>query len=287
MSSIQGPRIGIALGGGSARGLAHIAFIEAMDELGLRPSLIAGTSIGALLGAGWAAGMRGSEIREHAYQTLGTMRAITGRLWTTRMRKLNTLFENGISLQLDARHVVESFLPPDFPDTFRDLRTPLYTIATDFYSWHQVVTHSGPLVPAIAGSIAVPSLFRPVTTDGRTLVDGSVTNPLPLDIASANVDILIGIDVNGDPEGKVRTKPPSAFDYVTGSAQIMMHQLIAHSIAAYPPDVYFRPHIKMFMSHEFWRVREIVEAADPNKERFKRDVTHAMEAFIGGQQKRM
>ena len=73
------PRIGVALGGGSARGLTHIPFIEAMDELGLKPSTIAGTSIGALIGSGWANGMTGKELREHAMNVLGTMRTIAGR----------------------------------------------------------------------------------------------------------------------------------------------------------------------------------------------------------------
>src|SRR5690606_27739416 len=73
METISGPRIGVALGGGSARGLTHIPYIEAMDELGLKPSVIAGTSIGALIGAGWAAGMTGKELREHSFEVLGTM----------------------------------------------------------------------------------------------------------------------------------------------------------------------------------------------------------------------
>ena len=76
-----GPRIGVALGGGSARGLTHIPYIEAMDELGLRPSVIAGTSIGALIGAGWANGMTGAELRDHSFSVLGTMKIIAGRLW--------------------------------------------------------------------------------------------------------------------------------------------------------------------------------------------------------------
>src|SRR3954468_13892191 len=82
------PRIGVALGGGSARGLTHIPFIEAMDELGLKPSTIAGTSIGALIGAGWANGMSGAELREHALSVLGTMRIIAARLWGAQIRNL-------------------------------------------------------------------------------------------------------------------------------------------------------------------------------------------------------
>src|ERR1700761_1617956 len=112
------PRIGVALGGGSARGLTHIPFIEAMDELGLKPSTIAGTSIGALIGAGWANGMTGKELREHALSVLGTMRIISGRLWGHQIRNLGGLLQNGFNIQLDANRVVDAFLPDPFPNRF-------------------------------------------------------------------------------------------------------------------------------------------------------------------------
>ena len=89
------PRIGVALGGGSARGLTHIPYIEAMDEMGLKPSVIAGTSIGALIGAGWANGMSGAELREHSFAVLGTMRMIAGRLWSAKVRNLGNFFALG------------------------------------------------------------------------------------------------------------------------------------------------------------------------------------------------
>jgi NTE family protein len=139
------PRIGIALGGGSARGLTHIPFIEAMDELGLKPSVIAGTSIGALIGAGWANGMTGLELREHAIEVLGTMRTIAGRIWGTHASGLGGLFRNGLSVQLDGSKVVDAFLPHPFPATFEELQIPLYVVATDFRSWHQAVFNAGEL----------------------------------------------------------------------------------------------------------------------------------------------
>lgn len=285
MTNISGPRIGIALGGGSARGLAHIPFIEAMDEMGLRPSVIAGTSIGALVGAGWASGMSGREIREHTVDVLGNMRSIAGKLWQTQMRSLKNMFRTGISMQFDANSVTKAFLPEGFAPDFSELRTPLYIIATDFRYWHQVVFHSGPVVPAIAASLAIPSLFRPVEYRGQLLVDGGVVNPLPLDAASANTDILIGIDVNGDPGGGDHSKTPSAIDVTLGSAHIMMHSLIAHYIAAYPPDVYIRPKLHEFGSYEYWRVKEIIAAGDKEKDNFKRKLAASIEAFIVGQQK--
>jgi len=111
------------------------------------------------------------------------------------------------------------------------------------------------------------------------LVDGGVVNPLPLDQA-ADCDILVGIDVNGDPSGRLNKLDYKPLDVWFGAAQIMMHSLIAHMMAAYPPDVYVRPHVDAFGAMEYWRVREIVEAAAKEKDNFKRQLTRKIEAFI-------
>jgi NTE family protein len=275
------PRIGIALGGGSARGLTHIPYIEAMDELGLKPSVIAGTSIGALIGAGWAAGLTGKELRTHAFGVLGTMRTIAGRLWLNQNGGgIRGIFQNGLSMQLDAHRVVDSFVPDGFPAEFKDLKIPLYVVATDYQSWHQVVFNSGLLRPAIAGSIAIPSLFKPVAYANHLLVDGGVVNPLPLDQADIDTDILIGIDVNGDPSEQMSKMDHKPLDMWFGSAQIMMHSLIAHMIAAYPPDIYMRPHVASFGAMEFWRVREIVASVEHQKDIFKRQLTQKIEDYM-------
>lgn len=279
MTMRGGPTIGVALGGGSARGLTHIPYIEAMDELGLRPSIISGTSIGALIGSGWANGMSGAELREHSFAVLGTLRIIAGRLWGAQMRNLGSLFSKGFSVQLDAERVVEAFLPENFPNEFKDLKVPFYVVATDFQSWHQAVFSEGALRPAIAGSIAIPSLFKPVAYANHMLVDGGVVNPLPLDQA-ADCDILVGIDVNGDPSELMHKSSHGIVDIWFGSAQIMMHSLTAHMMAAYPPDVYVRPHLNSFGAMEFWRVKEIVAHVEKDKDNFKRQIAKKVEAFL-------
>ena len=279
------PRIGIALGGGSARGLIHIAFIEAMDELGVKPSIIAGTSIGSLIGAGWANGMSGKELREHTLDVLGSTRAISSRLWATQFRGLGKFLKDGLSMQLDAEAVIDEFVPDDFPQLFEQLKVPLFAVATDFRSWHQVVFQSGPLRTGIAGSIAIPSLFKPVEFNDQLLVDGGVVNPLPLDHASSGADILVGVDVNGDCSDHTMERTPSALDIALGSAQIMMHSITAHTMAAYPPHIYVRPNVQPFSAYEFWRVHEIIKAGDAYKERFKVELDSAINQFIGAQQK--
>jgi NTE family protein len=281
--ALSEPRIGVALGSGAARGLTHIPYIEAMDELGLRPSVIAGTSIGALIGSGWANGMTGRELREHSYDVLGTMRIIASRLWGAQVRNLGNFFAKGFSVQLDAERVVEAFLPNPFPYEFKDLQTAFYVVATDFQSWHQAVFSEGPLRQAIAGSIAIPSLFKPVPFANHLLVDGGVVNPLPLDQASADADIVVGIDVNGDPSELLTKTNHSAIDVWFGSAQIMMHSLTAHMMAAYPPDVYARPRLNSFGALEFWRVREIVAHVEKDKDNFKRALARKVEAFMANQ----
>ncbi len=280
LADVSGPRIGVVLGGGSARGLTHIPYIEAMDELGLKPSVIAGCSIGALIGAGWAGGLSGREIREHALEVLGTLRLIAGRLWTTQFRGLGGLIQNGLNVQLDPLKVVESFVPERFALEFKDLAIPLYVVATDFQSWDQVVFSEGPLKPAVAASIAIPGLFKPMPYAHRVLVDGGVVNPLPLDQAAPDSDILIAVDVNGDPSEALNKTAHKISEVWFGSAQIMMHALIAHNLAAYPPDIFIRPHLPSLGALEFWRVREIMEHADKEKDRFKRALSEKVDAFI-------
>ncbi len=275
-----GPRIGVALGGGSARGLTHIPYIEAMDELGLKPSIISGTSIGALIGAGWANGMTGKELREHSYSVLGTLRIIAARLWGAQIRNIGGIFQTGLKVQLDAQRIVDAFLPQGFPADFKDLKIPLYVVATDFQSWHQAVFNAGPLRQAIAGSIAIPSFFKPVPFANHLLVDGGVVNPLPLDQAASGTDILIGVDVNGDPSELLNKTDHRALDMWFGAAQIMMHSLTAHMMSAYPPDIYVRPHLNSFGALEFWRVREIMAHVEKDKDNFKRQLARKIEIYM-------
>ncbi|NOZ32881.1 MAG: patatin-like phospholipase family protein [Alphaproteobacteria bacterium] len=285
-SKISDPRIGVALGSGSARGLSLIPYLEAINELGLEPAVIAGSSIGAWVGSGWAAGMSGQEIREHSIEVLGSVRAISSRLWAAKIRGFREMFKSGFPVQFDAERVLNSFQPAQLPETFGELKIPLYVVATDFQSWHQLVFHTGPLLKALAGSIAIPSLFTPVKYGDNLLVDGGVVNPLPLDVVSNwGADIIIALDVNGNPGELEPGRIPGAINIGFGSAQIMTSALINNSLAAYPPDVYTRTPVAEFGGFDYLRVREIFAASDARKDEFKRDVSKAIERFIASRQK--
>jgi NTE family protein len=269
-------RIGVALGSGSARGLAHIAYIEALDELGLTPTVIAGSSIGALIGSGWANGMSGAELREHAYAVLGSLQQIATTLWNRNRPSLSQLLETGLSLQVNSLGIANAFLPEGFPDDFAHLKVPFHVVSTDFYSWKEVVFSDGPLRPAIAASMAIPSVFRPVALNGSYFLDGGVTNPLPLNLVAPHADVTIGIDVHRTADPGLKVIEPSLLDAAVVATEIMSERLVDATLLQYRPDVYVRADVGAFASQEFWRVREIVDNASVDKDRFKRAVADAL-----------
>ncbi|MBN9361651.1 MULTISPECIES: patatin-like phospholipase family protein [unclassified Devosia] len=272
-------RIGVALGSGAARGLAHIPYIEAMDELGLKPSVIAGSSIGALIGSGWANGMTGAELREHAYGVLGSLQQIASTLWNRNRFSFKQMVEDGLSMQVNSMGITKAFLPDGFPDDFAELKIPFHAVATDFYAWKETVFSSGPLRPAIAASLAIPSLFRPVNVEGRYYIDGGVTDPLPLGLIAGRCDVLIGVDVHRTPELLDASREPSITDSAVVATEIMSQKLVDATVLQYPPDVYVRAEVGPFGGSEFWRVREIVDNATGDKDRFKRAVSDALLAY--------
>jgi len=276
------PRIGVALGSGGARGLAHISYIEALDEMGLRPAVIAGTSIGALFGAGWASGMTGAELREHALRVLTSFQETAGRLWMSSRPTIKGVMENGISIQVDAGNLTEAFLPEGFPDDFAALGIPLRVVATDFYAWESVVFREGPLRQAIAASLAIPGLLRPLRLGQRLFIDGGASNPLPVDLVRVGSDVVIGIDVNGQPDPNPEVPEPSPFDVGFVATQIMTAAIVRGALALHAPDIYVHAPVSGIRTLEFWRVRELLEQTDQAKDDFKRSVEGRLRAFDAG-----
>jgi NTE family protein len=269
------PSIGLALGSGGAKGIAHIVALEAFDELGLKPSIIAGASIGAIAGACYAAGMSGREIREYLLEGIASPVAIMADVLKCHIGGLEDLFTMaGNPVLLDAERVVELFLPRTVPSRFEQLSIPLLAVATDFYGKSPVVFESGDLGCALAASMAIPGLFRPVVSNGRVLIDGGITNPLPLDLLADRAQIVVAVDINGAPQEGDRPGGlvPRPLDVLFASVQIMAHALAAEKLARHRPSIILRPEITRFRGLDFLAAKEILHAAEPMRSELKREL---------------
>lgn len=266
-------KIGLALGAGAARGFSHIPMLEALDECGVKPTRIAGASIGALLGAAYASGMTGAEIREfvlHATKDVGTMME---RFWdSSRPHSIKELFDRGLSIQLEAVDVVNAFLPKSMAKNFDDLQIPFVAVATDFFGWKQKVFSQGDIAQAVAASIAIPNFFQPVMIDGRAYLDGFMTNPVPISEVVDGTDHLIAIDVNGGPNPTDVGKTPSMLDVAVASSQIIQNTVSEHAVKLYNPDIVIKPNLQFFEAHEFYKAEQILAAGDLAKDGFKRQL---------------
>ena len=266
-------RVALALGSGGARGLAHISVLEAFDELGITPSAIAGCSMGAVVGAGYAAGMSGKDIRVFAIEALRKQGDFARRLismqwesWRERWRETRSL--RGLTMQFAASGIAEEFLPPGLPKTFEELRIPLTVIATDYRARTEVVYRTGLLHPAVAGSMAIPGLLRPVEFEGRMLIDGGAVNPLPFDLLRGDADIVVAVDVT-----RLRDAPegiPDPIQMLFGASDIMTHAIVSEKLKSAAPDILLRPNVSAFGALDFPRALPILKASEPIKEELKR-----------------
>lgn len=179
------PVLGLALGSGSARGWAHFGVLRALQEAGLRPDIVCGSSIGALVGAAYAAGEM--ERFEQWVLTLG-------------MRKVLGFMDFNIAGGMLKGEKLIEFWRDHFVDSaLEDLEMPFGAVATDLHSGAEVWLRKGSIADAVRASIALPGLFTPVYRDGRLLVDGGIVNPVPASLARAmGADIVIAVDLNAD-----------------------------------------------------------------------------------------
>lgn len=183
-SNHTSPRIGIALGGGAARGWAHIGALRALEELGIRPDVVAGTSIGAMVGGIYLAGHL--EVFED---------------WVVRLtrREVWTLLDLRISGggALGGRRLMDLYREHLGDVQIEDLPRQYAAVATDLHTGAEVWLQEGPLLTAIRASISIPGIFTPIRVHGRWLVDGGLVNPVPVSLCRAlGADLVIAVDLN-------------------------------------------------------------------------------------------
>ncbi len=273
------PKIGLALGGGGARGLAHIPVLEAFDDLGIKPYKIAGSSIGAIFGAGYAAGHSGEDLRNIALDLFADNNSVISRLWQLRPKRIKDLFRSG-PVQFDPLKVLDVFVSEHLPSSFEDLQLPLRVLATDFYGCTEVDFESGPLLPAIAASIAIPAVFRPVHHQGRFLIDGGVVNPLPFDGLRSQCDFVIAVDVVGAPVPRSDPAEISTLDSLFGSSQILMQTITNQKIKLDQPDILIRPENDNVRILDFLKAETILNNSASLRSLTRRKITELLNSTV-------
>lgn len=267
----------LALGGGAAKAFAHIPILEAMDDLGVKPLEAAGTSMGAILGGLYASGMGGREIRQYAVDLFTQKTQLFQKLFLKDGRTWSSLFNVVRPAIIDPVVLFETVFPSDLAARFSDLQFPMKIVATDFYTQSQVILEEGPLLPAIAASSALPMLLTPVTIDGGVLIDGGFVNPTPFDVFTSDGVPTVAIDVTGSEFAERKNGLPSGLETWIGSFSITLHSLVAAKLACSQPELLIEPPIGRFKTMEFFKVEDIIKAAEPAGEIFKRGLANLLD----------
>jgi len=299
------PRIGLALGSGLARGFAHIGVIRALERHGIQPTVIAGTSMGALIGGAYYAD-RLDDLEDWAHSL-------------TRFKILSYLDFRVKSGGLIGGSRLHKLMKQHFGDMkVEDLKHPLISIATDLVTGHEVWLRHGNLVDALRASFAVPGIFPPQFTNNRWLIDGALVNPVPVSPCQAlGARMTIAVNPNGDIIGKAKhpgdsiptvagfdlfnqaqeqggktvekakkigltrrifrreEDAPSMFGVMVSSMNIAQDRLARSRLAGDPPDVVITPRIGHIGLMEFDRAEELIEEGEAAVERALPDIKAA------------
>ena len=237
------PRIGLALGGGAARGFAHVGVIQVLEEAGIRPSLVAGTSAGSLVAAIYASGKNGTQLQQIAESMEEA--AITD--WTLPIFNRGMLRGEALARYVNGQ--VNSRLIEDMP-------MPLGIVATDLNSGIDTVFQRGDTGTAVRASSAVPAVFQPVKISGREYVDGGLVSPVPVRAArKMGAELVIAVDISSPPEGNL----------AGGTLEILLQTfaIMGKSINTFElgdADVVVRPLLTGISSADFGSRKKSIEA---------------------------
>ncbi|MDH5632716.1 MAG: patatin-like phospholipase RssA [Gammaproteobacteria bacterium] len=272
------PRIGLALGGGGARGWAHIGVLRKLEQCGIHPDIICGTSIGALVGAAYAS------------DQLDTLENWIRQLkWREVVSLLDFSFSGGVI----AGEKLFEFLGKHLRDCdIDDLSRPYAAVATQLGNGQEIWLRSGSIMKATRASVALPGIFTPVTYRGGWLVDGGLVNPVPVSVCRAlGADIVIAVALT-TPRTALRYEPlpqdepdkpepkgfidrvrqlfaetgngdidsPSLVDVVIDSIDIMQQRIMRSRMAGDPPEILIRPQTSAIGFLEFYRGNEAIDA---------------------------
>lgn len=303
------PGIGIALGGGIARGFSHIGVLKTLNRYGIYPTVITGTSIGAVVGAAYLTG-RMQELEDWA-RSLNRFKILS--YLDLRIRSAGMI--GGKKLMALLEHNFGTLRIEDLPH-------PFTAVAADIATGHEVWLQKGPLVEAIRASFALPGVFPPVDIGGRNLVDGALVNPCPISVCQAQGALMtIGVDLHADMIGKA-TKPgnnyqtvagfdlfddedvppekqekflnnplsvklfsrepaaPSLFGVMVSSLGIMQDRLTRSRLAGDPPDIHIKPQIGHIGMLEFEKADDLIRLGVEATERVMPEIRAGVNLFL-------
>lgn len=255
------PRLALALGGGAARGLAHIGVLEVFEREGIRTDFIVGSSMGGLIGALRATGLLPRDVAEIARSFRFPRWFIPGGVL-----KWSSLFASSV---------------PPLSGTFEELEIPVAVTAVDLEAGAQVVIHTGPLLPAVQATCTVPGVLSPVRLGGRWLVDGGIMNVLPVDVAwMSDPDVVVAVKVGAARErrvpqldwrvttllsrlGGIFPNPATAkvtFEILVRAVEIMLDRQTALAAAMTAPELLIEPELGDMGLRDFHRLDDAVAA---------------------------
>ncbi|MFA6314616.1 MAG: patatin-like phospholipase family protein [Sterolibacterium sp.] len=290
------PKLGIALGSGSARGWSHIGVIRALAEADIEPDIVCGCSIGALVGAAYVNG------------DIDALEKWVAALdWKGVLGLLDVSFNGGL---IKGVKLID-FLSRHFVDhEFDALEKPFACVATDLESGREIWLREGSVAAAVRASIAMPGLFTPALRDGRLLVDGALVNPVPVSLCRAlGADLVIAVDLGSERPGRghrpaeaipaeswkqkllngfglasavsapaeYQDALPSLIEVLAGSLQIMQVRIARSRLAGEPADVMLAPRLGQFRSMDYHRGAEAIAEGYAEVERMLPAIRHALE----------
>lgn len=237
------PRVGLVLGGGAARGFAHIGVIQVLEEAGIHPSLVVGTSAGSLVAAFYASGKTGAQLQHVAE----TMEEATFADWTLPIFSRGVLRGEALSRYVSTQ--VKGRLIENMP-------LPLGIVATDLNSGQGVLFQRGDTATAVRASSAVPAIFQPVRIAGREYVDGGLVSPVPVRYArQMGAELIIAVDISSAPEGNAAS---DTLQILNQTFSIMIKSI--NNFELRDADVVVRPSLAGVSSSDFGARRRSIEA---------------------------
>jgi NTE family protein len=292
-------RIGLALGSGAARGWSHIGVIRGLEKIGIKPDIVVGTSIGAVVGSCYCAGL------------LDGLEVFARRL--TRRKVFGLLDVNFTGGGLFSGNKLTKLLETEFKDRrIEDLNPSFVCVTTELSTGHEIWIRRGRLVSAIRASYAIPGLFQPILLNGRWLVDGAIVNPIPVSVCRAfGAEIVIAVNLSSDafgrgtiihdhpadaPDEQPATpdetsrnlqrqlidsgeRPPGLTSVVIEAYNIIQDRIARSRLAGDPPDVLIGPRLGRLGHFEFHRADEAIDMGYQAAMRSAAEIEQVVEVF--------